>query len=71
MKTAIVILLLILTFSLISWLRSGVFEGHILETLPFLGGKPAGPYDLACIGCILIFIWGLNRLYGSNKKEDE
>lgn len=71
MKTALVILILILTFSLINWLRSGEFDGHIFETLPFLGGKPAGPYDLLCIVCILIFLFGLNRLYGSNNKDDE
>lgn len=71
MKTALIIVFLILTVCLINWVRSDHFSGHILTVIPFLGGKDPGVYDGAGLVCGLIFLWGLARMNHHNDNEED
>ena len=72
MKFAKIALIIVLIFSLVSWVRSdhGDF-GSLVKTLPFCGGHKVSFYDVGAIALIVLLFWGLSRLKSSGQKEDD
>ena len=72
MKAAKITLILVAIFSLILWVRSdhGDF-GSLVKTLPFCGGHKPSFHDVGALALIALLFWGLNRLKGPGRTEDD
>jgi hypothetical protein len=69
MKTGqiiLVIIVVILTASLINYLRDGYFAESIFRVIPGLGGRELSIYDLAGILCVG---WVIYRIIRLNNRE--
>ncbi len=66
-RVVALLVILVLTFSLIGWLRDG--DWHIARALPLLGGnEPSWLYDaFGGAGMLVIVLWGLRRLVKHTK----
>ena len=79
MKNVKIVLILIGTFFVVSWLRQGHGDfGSVVKTLPFCGGHRPGFYDVGAIALIILLFWGFGRLKrhgqqssGTNCNDDE
>ena len=72
MKAVKVVLILVGTFFVISWLRQdhGGF-GSVVKTLPFCGGYRPSFYDIGAIALVILLFWGFRRLKGVGRDTDE
>jgi len=67
MKTAQVIIVVILIAALINWCRDGYFDESIFRVIPGLGGRELNIYDLAGIICVGWVIYRILRLKNREK----
>lgn len=68
MKAAKIVLILIIVFSLINFVRQGR-EFHIVTVLPFSGGHQPGIFDAAGIVVLVIAWWGWLRLKRRQRQD--
>ena len=66
MKTAQVIILIVLIAAIVNWCRDGYFDESIFRTIPGLGGRELSIYDLAGIICVG---WVIYRIIRLNNRE--
>lgn len=63
MRTALVVLVIVLCAVLINAVRNGEMF-PIVQTLPGLGGDRPICYTWGGIGMLIVTLWGISRLYG-------
>ena len=72
MKAAQIALILIVIFSLIFWVRADNDDlGNLVKILPFCGGHKPSFYDVGAMALIALLCWGLSRLKGASRTEDD
>ena len=70
MKTAKIIVVILIVGAVIGWARHGHDVGHIAKSLPFCGGHKPGVYDLGGLAMLGLCLWGLSRLRNAGKSDD-
>ena len=79
MKSAKLVIVLVIVASFILWCRRSMDIGHIARSLPFSGGCRPGIYDVGAIAVLLVLLWGFSRqgsrgrpagFEGSEPEED-
>ena len=70
MKCFKVILVLIICFALINFVRDGS-DFALPRILPWCSGYRPGIYDLAAVVLLILLAWGISRLrrFGSDKSD--
>jgi len=67
MRAALVIVIVILTLTVVRWIRAGD-DFPLGRALPFMNGEFNPLYDFGALGMVVIFIWGLVRLHHRRDK---
>jgi len=70
MKTAKIVILLIVLIAVMNWLREGR-DFPLPTVLPWLGGDKPGIYDFAALTMVIIAVLGLRRLARRQDDADD
>ena len=70
MKAIQILVVLLLTFTLLNFIRAGA-DFHIAKIIPFCDGEPVSIYHWAGLIVAVIFCWGLIRLFRRDEDDDE
>jgi len=64
-RIVVITTIIVLTISLIVWIRTNQFRFDLRGVLPFLGGSREGTpfFDFAALAVVLITCWGMWRLF--------
>jgi hypothetical protein len=70
MKTIKMTIIILLTITVLSFIKSGK-SFNLIQALPFADGRPVNIYHWAALAILLITCWGYCRLNHKKKEEDK
>ena len=67
-----ILIIIVVSFGLVGWIRNSFNFGHIARTLPFCGGKEVSlPYTIGSIVLLVLMFWGFQRLKRPEQPTDQ